>query len=58
MYINNRFNPAKELFEVYDKIVGNYFDLYGEKVIVATGLSQELSNNPVFITGLKIIKTF
>lgn len=57
-YINKRFNPAKELFEVYDKIVGNYFDLYGEKVIVATGLSQELSNNPVFYYRLKNHKDF
>ena len=30
-YINKKFNPAEELFEVYDKIVGNYLDLYDKK---------------------------
>ena len=57
-YINKKFNPAEELFEVYDKIVGDYLDLYDKKVIVATGLSQKLSDDPVFIIGLKIMKIF
>ena len=52
-YINKKFNPAEELFEVYDKIVGNYLDLYDKKVIVATGLSQKLSDDPVFYYRLK-----
>ena len=57
-YINKKFNPADELFEVYDKIVGNYLDLYDKEVIVATGLSQKLSDNPVFYYRLKNHKDF
>ena len=57
-YINKKFNPAEELFEVYDKIVGNYLDLYDKEVIVATGLSQKLSDNPVFYYRLKNHKDF
>ena len=57
-YINKKFNPAEELFEVYDKIVGNYLDLYDKKVIVATGLSQKLSDEPVFYYRLKNHKDF
>ena len=57
-YLDQKFNPAEELFEVYDRIIGNYLELFEEKVIIATGLSQELSDNPVFYYRLKNHKNF
>ncbi len=57
-YLNKKLNPAKELFDVYDKIVGDYLKLYKENIIVATGLSQELSPKPVYYYRLKNHKSF
>ena len=57
-YIDNKFNPAEELFEVYDKIIGNYLKLFKKNIIIATGLSQEPSSKPVYYYRLKNHKNF
>ncbi len=57
-YVSKKLNPAKELFDVYDKIIGNYLKIYKENIIIATGLSQELSDRPVFYYRLKNHQNF
>ena len=57
-YVSKKLNPAKELFDVYDKIIGDYLKIYKENIIIATGLSQELSNSPVFYYRLKNHQNF
>ena len=57
-YVSKKLNPAKELFDVYDKIIGDYLKIYKENIIIATGLSQELSNSPVLYYRLKNHQNF
>ena len=57
-YIKEELNPANDLFEVYDKIVGDYLRHFKNNVIFATGLSQELSNKPFYYYRLKNHKEF
>ncbi len=57
-YIDNKFNPAEELFEVYDRIIGNYLTLFKKNIIIATGLSQVPSSKPVYYYRLKNHKKF
>ena len=57
-YLNRKLNPAKELFDVYDKIISDYLKFYKNNIIVATGLSQELSLKPIYYYRLKNHKSF
>mgnify|MGYP001349267922 CR=1 FL=1 len=57
-YVKDNINPAFDLFEVYDTIIGDYLKLYKNNIIVATGLSQELSEHPFYYYRLKDHESF
>ena len=44
--------PLFEILKIYDMILGDYFSLNHE-IILATGLSQSPSDNPIFYYRLK-----
>ena len=55
-YVSKKLNPAKELFDVYDKIIGNYLKIYKENIIIATVFHKSYQIDQFFIIDLKIIK--
>ena len=52
-YLSKKFDPLLEVFEVYDKLVGNYLSMSNTELIIATGLSQEPASNNNFYYRLK-----
>ena len=51
-YLKKDVDPLFEILKIYDMILGDYFSLNHE-IILATGLSQSPSDNPIFYYRLK-----
>ena len=47
-YLGENFDPFKEVLVEYDNIIGDFMKLYDYQLIIATGLSQEVSKQAEF----------
>ena len=56
-YLKKEIDPFYEIIKIYDRILGDYINLNYD-ILLATGLSQIPSKNPIFYYRLKNHKKF
>ena len=57
-YLNNKFDPIKDVLEVYDDILEKYLSLKDHKIFIVTGLSQQPSSKPIYYWRLDSHREF
>ena len=57
-YLNKKFDPIKDVLEVYDDILEKYLSLKDHKIFIVTGLSQQPSSKPIYYWRLDSHKDF